>query len=376
MILSVMSEKEEQSLAARRLREAERLKRIKDPVAYAKVDTAALEVQIADKASKKEAEKEVRRQYDEERLLMEQQLAYLEQERLRAERQKMKDMDAFRATFQGQTLAREYDLYNPSKLKSEQPARVGDDDPRLGVSGCQLFGGEDLGYAARVKAQRDQQKAWNDELVAQKEAKAQAERDEERAYANSLLEMDDMKKTLEATATSARSSTNKAVAAYQLAQVDAKRERERAQQIAELEDSISEVQSALSGGFLNEDPAAGQSATCAHRVRPDHYKGMPREGQVAILNQQAAQRDDAAAALARSKAEKASSDAELEHMRKVGCYTEAMVAQSRAEQRKALMEQNQQLAREQSAAKSFLETQVFPNQMDEGFFQQFNTTSR
>ena len=37
---------------------------------------------------------------------------------------------------------------------------MGDDDPRLSVSGLQKFEGEDLGFKEREKAQRAQQREW------------------------------------------------------------------------------------------------------------------------------------------------------------------------------------------------------------------------
>ena len=36
---------------------------------------------------------------------------------------------------------REFDIYDPQSKKKDQPARVGDDDPRCHVSGLQLFQG-------------------------------------------------------------------------------------------------------------------------------------------------------------------------------------------------------------------------------------------
>merc|ERR1719271_1626866 len=111
------------------------------------IDPEALAAQVAEKAAAAEADKALQLEYDNQRLQQDAQLAYLEQERLRAERMKAQFIDQFRASEQGKEKAREYDLNDPlSKLK-DLPARVGDDDPRLSVSGMQQFHGEDLGYA-------------------------------------------------------------------------------------------------------------------------------------------------------------------------------------------------------------------------------------
>lgn len=52
----------------------------------------------------------------------------------------------------------EFDLNDRSALKKEKPARVGDDDSRLGPSSLQTFDGEDLGIAERVQRQQQQQR--------------------------------------------------------------------------------------------------------------------------------------------------------------------------------------------------------------------------
>ena len=47
----------------------------------------------------------------------------------------------------------EFDLNDPLSLKKDKPARIGDNDQRCGVSSLQMFEGEDLGMAQRVKDQ-------------------------------------------------------------------------------------------------------------------------------------------------------------------------------------------------------------------------------
>mmetsp|Transcript_8181 Transcript_8181/g.19564 ORF Transcript_8181/g.19564 Transcript_8181/m.19564 type:complete len:360 (+) Transcript_8181:91-1170(+) len=49
---------------------------------------------------------------------------------------------------------REFALYDPDGLKKDRPARVGDDDPRCGVSSMQKFDGEDLDHDAREEAKK------------------------------------------------------------------------------------------------------------------------------------------------------------------------------------------------------------------------------
>ena len=52
------------------------------------------------------------------------------------------------------------------------------------------------------------------------------------------------------------------------------------------------------------------------------------------------------------------------------------VADKRAQMRQMVMQENQNLAQEQKSTQAFLETQIYPNAVDDKFFSQFNTTSR
>ena len=53
----------------------------------------------------------------------------------------------------------EFDLNDPDAKKKDLPARTNDKDPRLTVSGMQLFRGEDLSYEDRVKLQQEQMRS-------------------------------------------------------------------------------------------------------------------------------------------------------------------------------------------------------------------------
>jgi len=368
--------KEELALVARREREAERLLRIKDPSKCGKVPVEALDAQVAEKAAAAKAAKDLNAAYDSERLYVDQQLSYLEQERRRAEREKLQEVQRFRESLQGRGMAREFDLNNPKGLLEANPARTADDDPRLTVSGMQKFHGEDLTYGHRIKAQRDELRQWCEEAAAAKaEAKRQAQA-EEAAFADRLMQIDATKSQMEEAMRQARSSMNRSVAEYNQAQLAAKRERERAQQVLDLQCNVEEIQANLAGTVLTEDPSVGRSYVAPNRLRPDHYKGMSPEEQQHILNEQALQREIKAEAAKAALAEKQASDFTLEQIRLMRCQNETLVAAKRAEMRQEMMEENKRLAVDQGSTKSFLEKTVYQNQIDEGFYSQFNTTSR
>jgi len=369
--------KQEAAISQRRAIEAERLRRIKDPkLRTMGIDAVTLAAQVQEKEEMTAAEKALSQAYDQQRLLQDEQLAYLEQERLRAEKSKAQAMIDFRSTMQSKGMSREFDLNDPLSKLNDLPGRVGDEDSRLSVSGMQMFHGEDLSYAARVKRQQAELKAWCDESAAQKAAAKAQQKAEDAAYANQAIEIDNYKTSLENTARQLRTDTSVSIAEYQLAQAAAKRERERAQQVSELQDNVEEIQGNLAGDILSENPAVGRSFIAPNRVRPDHYKGMSPAEQEAILMEQAAQRAQGAERAAAAKAEEAGLDAQMESMRKLGAYNDAQVAAMRAEMRKSVMEENQGLAASQTASKSYINTKIFKNEIEASFFDQFNTSSR
>lgn len=363
-------------LELRRTREAERLQRIKDPAMRNAIDTAALDAQVKEKAAIKAEEQARDKAYDDSRLYVDQQLVYLEQERRAAVRATMADMNDFRQTLQTKPNGRDFDLNDPNALKADVPARCGDDDPRLSVSGLQKFHGEDLGHAYKVKAQREEIAAANSALAAEKAAAKASMAAEDAAYSNSMLMIDGMKVQLEAAAADARSQTNRAVAQYNQAQAAAKCERERALKVNELQQNVEEIQAQLSGTTLTEDPIVGRSYIAPNRLRPDHYKGMSAEEKALVYDEQAAQRTANDSSKAQAAADKAASDATVEDIRLARCAGETRVAAMRAEMRKSVMLENRELAQSQAATKAFVETKVYPNEISPEFFDQFNTTAR
>merc|ERR1711893_196133 len=89
-----------------------------------------------------------------------------------------KALNEFRELHQQPNSRREWDLYDPDALKKDKPARVSDDDPRLGISGLQKFEGEDLNNKARRKFQNEQTQQWAE---AQMKERRQAEENQRKA---------------------------------------------------------------------------------------------------------------------------------------------------------------------------------------------------
>ena len=85
---------------------------------------------------------------------------FREQEELDQERRYARYLNAYRQSQQKIEDSREWDLNNPNRWKLTGPARVSDDDPRLGPSAAQIFDGEDLRAMARKRAQQEQMRNY------------------------------------------------------------------------------------------------------------------------------------------------------------------------------------------------------------------------
>ena len=400
---------EEAAIERRRQIERERLMRIKDPRQWkVGVDTDALAAQIAAKQKAAALEKQRDLAYDNERLLMDQQIAYLEQERQRVEREKLKGSTR-------SAMRREAD--DGARVRPQRPAREaqrpagprGRRRSRLSVSGMQIFHGEDLGYAARKQLQAQDQRAWNMEMAGMKAEAAAKAKAEAAEFAARGMEIDAIKQGLEAATIAQKKAVAKAVAEYQLSQFDAKRERERGEQVQSLQDSVEEIQQALAVSSRRPFPAPDElrltaeapsrasrplvadarpppapratrsrepggrplliapaaSAPTTTRMAPSSSRPLPGDRRAG---------DEAADAAA--AAQSAEVDAQLDYLRRLGNATEAEIAFKRAEARKAVAAENAELAREQLATKSFLTSQVFTNEVGPEYFDKFNTTAR
>jgi hypothetical protein len=96
-------------------------------------------------------------------------------------RSKLVEINQYRDQYQKINQRRDFDLYDPMALRKDLPARISDDDPRIGVSSIQRFEGEDLGVSNREALQKEQMRVWTEEQMYEKErvkqqAKAETEK--------------------------------------------------------------------------------------------------------------------------------------------------------------------------------------------------------
>lgn len=100
--------------------------------------------------------------------MMDKHACLLQQEVNKIRMAREKQLTDYRATYQRREDRRQWDLNDPHYKSKELPSRVGDDDPRNGVSGLQKFNGEDLDFCERRRAQQQQQRVWATQQMEEK----------------------------------------------------------------------------------------------------------------------------------------------------------------------------------------------------------------
>lgn len=196
--------KELAKIERRRILEEERKRRIFNPRArLIGVDVHALNAQINEKQCEKNREKADEKRFDFELSRRDYELSE-QLNRLSIERRRIEcEINKFRTDCQRKEFSRDFDLSDPNSLKQSSPARVGDDDPRLGISSAQIFMGEDIQSDERRRQQQLQQKAWLLQQIDEKRRFESARADATRrmsatmnAWNNRIREIDESEQKL------------------------------------------------------------------------------------------------------------------------------------------------------------------------------------
>ena len=304
-------------------------------------------------------------------------LVALEQERREIQAELNRNVQSFRAEYQRKELRREYDLSDPSALRSEPPARVGDDDARIGASSLQRFDGEDLAAGERRRTQLAQQHHWCEKQAAEKKAAQLAAKAADLAHAETVAAQEEYMNKAAAHHKAARAAFERSVAEEnaRLAQLKAQRDAEARAIDAEL--ASTEAKKVEADPMINEDPAAAASAVApGARVRVDHWKGM-NYLQVRSINETvAAQRAELEQRRAREAAEEAATANASERVRRALEQRAEQVEAFKREQRMAVLAaQNTQRAEKverDATARSVLGV----NTVEPEYFAQFGTSWR
>lgn len=247
------------------------------------IDVDALKAQVEEKRELASREKARNDAFDNQTLIQ-QDLIMENMEKERQLRYKMAcDQDRFRNSQQRPDQCREYDIWRPDLLKVSKPARIGDYDPRLGVSSGQVFDGEDLQVSARLAAQAKQRNEWYQTQMKEKAAEQRREQMED--LNNQLVELETQKRLAEITEKDeyAKSEVRKNIANDNYQMYQDKKQNEADQRAFEQKQNEAEIINTQRKGIIAERML--QRGQCA----PMDYRGMTVDDQKKIIDQQADQ---------------------------------------------------------------------------------------
>ncbi|KAJ9504974.1 hypothetical protein QJQ45_030463 [Haematococcus lacustris] len=354
----------------------ERLKRVLDAKHRTiGIDTDALAQQANERRERERQEKERDAAFAQLSNYWADQLSIQQQAADKLRREVASELDSFRETNQLKFTRKEWDINRPDHKKIDEPARVGDDDPRLGTSSMQRFEGEDLSAGDRKKAQNEQAKQWWEEQAAHKAALKAAQQEAEQAYAELARYQDMLQLQAKADEAAIRREMSTTTTEINKRMAEEKRLKALQEKAANLAANLAEIDATLNSPFMTEDPNLAASAMSAYRVRKDHYKGMSEAEKQAILATQLAQMEEKKARDAAREAEDA------QYARNQNGILRAMDAQAaRVDDFK-----RQQLAKaadvlrkqtEEKTARDKALSELYANKIAPEFFQQFGTSHR
>jgi len=266
----------------------ERAERLKDPrQRLMGIDKSALDEQVKEKEALNKMEKERDAYFDKQAEFMDKHAQVLQREVDEVRRQRELETTKYRETYQRKDLGREWDLNDPNRIRKELPARVCDDDPRCGASSLQKFEGEDLDGKDRRIAQAQQQKAWAQQQLDEKQAKKWMEKDANRQYEDRSEEMAFRTWQIEQEVAAHRKQATCTTADFNRAMAEQKRKEKLQAKMRETQRNLEEIDNQLNSDMLTEKEGALMGRT----TQSTRFKGMTQDQVQDIAQTQRAQRD-------------------------------------------------------------------------------------
>lgn len=364
-------------IAIKRLQERQRLDRILDTKSRIfGLDTAALDEQVAVKQRAKDAEARREQEFVDMQRKKAEEIGALEREEQEQRRQIEEDTNLYRKLSQDKTFTREYDLNDNDALKKEQPPRISDSDPWLSISGAQKFAGEDLSHAARIQAQKDEQRAFLQRQIEEKRKTKEASKLRDQTISNTIIATAHRQDERLAQDVIRRNELSRANAEFNQRLARERQNQRMSDRVAEEKDNLAEIYNHLSSDMLTESPETATSALGRNRKVQYMYRGMSKAEVDTYRKGQLQQQEEG---MRRVSAEQRR-EQDLQRMESAQQRQSELerreLDRMRKNEERDLTEENQRLAGLQITSEKTRNKQQMENRPTEEFFGQFNTTSR
>lgn len=364
--------KESAAIQARQNKEAARKSRIFDARQRTiGVDLAAIDEQVQQRKNREADEKRCHEAYAAMMIRNDTTAQLMDARNARTQDQIQRDIVEFRSREQNPENRREFDLNDPNGLKKGCPLGANNH----GISSLQSFVGEDIYNSDRTKHQKEQIREWSLQLQRERRAAEEEAAMEDKIYDLKRIQLDNKALEMQSTEMKERQAEIDAIKEFNQREAEQKKLEKEAMKNQELANNVQEIRNQILGDTLTENPDVARSAFGPHRVIPDRWKGMS-DAELADIRQvqEAQRRENVAKAEASAEREKEWSLHQTSTA-KAGILMERAQFRQSAEERKQLDLENAELARQQQAKKKYLD-QVYTNVPTDGYYAQFNTTTR
>lgn len=357
--------------------EEARMKRIFDPkTRLFGIDYEALDKQIAEKKRNEDERKRIEQIMDQQ-MVKNDEIALAYERKEKQERAKLlQEINSFRKVYQRFEDRREFDINDPQGIKKDIPARIHDDDPRLGPSSAQKFEGEDLVSAQRLRIQREQIKSWLDQQMQEKEAAQKEQKAAEEAYKAAMVARDERALQLERMEMECRKRLYEANRKFNAALAAEKDFEKKVLMKQTTEDNFAEIYNTMTSDMMAENPEIAISNLGPGRKISSQYKGMSREEMEQIRHDQLAQIEEKKRQKAAEKRADREFDDYLNGTQKTIALMDLDLRRKEKERLRALAEDNLKMAEEQKLKTKYLEQVVYANRPTAAYFDQFNKSTR
>lgn len=337
------------------------------------LDMETLDAQVRERKAREEAEKAQSRAEAQDMLRVNQMVKQAEAQKMRERKEAEREAKDFSLQNLHFASRREYDLNDPQAKKKDQPGRVGDLDPRCGVSSMQKFQGEDLMKDERMRQQRMAMASWVEQQRFEKAALKAQEKgvDESRAqYVNDVMQQVDVSQGEDA---DFRQSARNAQCKYNVDKSIQNAKQRETDKINEKAANDAEL------NFHNNDPfltETGKVILETGRKRRDAFKGSDRAERKEVQQQQLDQAAADAERKAKEKAEELAFQREAEMTRKQLVAMERDKQRSRRAAMEKMAQENLALKEAQAQKKNYLDAVLHANVPTDDYFNQFGRGCR
>ncbi|XP_017092446.2 RIB43A-like with coiled-coils protein 2 [Drosophila bipectinata] len=339
------------------------------------LDLDTLERQILEKKKQQSDQQTRDKLFEEQEQLQKRLISAQERELEKKQRVADSDLNYYRCRYQQKEQRREFDLNDPNFLKKARPTRIADDDINLGVSSAQIFHGEDLFNLERKVRQREQQRAWLDQQIAERKQAKEARKKAENMLMESVVCRDNLLQEMAKSDHMMRNQVIQRTREFNINMAKQKQlDRDRAKR-EKYEDDMAEIYNMLSSDMLTENPDVAQSKTDPNKKIAFMYRGMtPEELRVFRLGQ-----DQQLKLSTQRKVEAQMMDKQWEqyaiNMDRTLVLQQIDVDRQRKAQFDELMRANAKLAVEQDQQRKDALV-ALSNAVSDDFYDQFNRNSR